>query len=267
MFHELLAETWLTKPKADVRNLASKDGSILVVPVGATEQHGCHLPTGTDTILATAAAQAGADRVEDDVPVLLTPPLWIGYSPHHLPFGGTISAEHNTFVDTVVETVDSAAQNGFDAIMLLNGHGGNKSLLSTATSVAGRKNPDVEVSTLFYLDLLGPHVDDIKRSDVPGTHGGELETALMLSVCPQLVDEDEMSSTPQEEPYANTATGLLDAGSVSVYRTFDEYTESGTLGDPSAATAEAGDRALELVGDEIATILRSIHEYVRAQDP
>ena len=132
----LFEGTWLTKPYGEVVDLAAQDGSILLVPVGSLEQHGRHLPTGTDTFLATAAARAGAERVESTIPVLRTPPVWTGYSPHHLPFGGTITVEHDTFIDTITEIVASAADNGFDAIVLVNGHGGNKSLLSAAISVA-----------------------------------------------------------------------------------------------------------------------------------
>ncbi len=257
--------TWLTKPYTEVIEIGERDGSILVVPVGSVEQHGEHLPTGTDTILATAAARAGVDAA-DDVPVLLSPPMWMGYSPHHLPFGGTITADHETFIDAVVDVVDAGARNGFDAVVLVNGHGGNKGLLSTAISVAGRSNPDVEVSTVLYLDLLGPHLEEIQQSDVPGVHGGELETALMLAVRPDLVDEDEASVTPQHEPYENTGTDLLNGGPVSVYRPFDAYTDTGTLGDPTAATAATGERALERIGSEIASTLTSIHEHVRTNE-
>ncbi len=266
MYSELTDGTWLTKPYAEIVDVASRNGSILLVPVGSLEQHGRHLPTGTDTILATAAARAGAAAVGDDVPVLLAPPLWTGYSPHHLPFGGTITVDHDTFVDTIVDVVDAAAQNGFDAVVLVNGHGGNKPLLSTAITVAGRSNPEVDVSTFLYLDLLRPHLDEIQQSDVPGTHGGELETALMLSVRPDLVDESEATATPQHEPYERTGTDLFDGGPVSVYRPFDEYTDTGTLGDPEAASETAGERALELAGTEIATALESIHEHVRADE-
>lgn len=267
MFPKLTEGTWLTKPYAEVEDVANRDGSILAIPVGSLEQHGRHLPTGTDTILAAAATRAGITRVDDDVPLLQSPPIWSGYSPHHLPFGGTLTVEHDTFIDTVVDLVDSAVETGFDAVALVNGHGGNKSLLSTAVTVAGRSNPAVEVSTLLYLDLLGPYLDEVKQSDVPGTHGGELETALLLAVRPDLVDEDEATQTPQHEPYERAGTDLLDGGPVSVYRSFEEYTDTGSIGDPAAASAATGERALELIGTELATVLESIHEHVRTETP
>ncbi|WP_436348572.1 creatininase family protein [Natronorubrum sp. FCH18a] len=266
MCADMFEETWLTKPYAEIVDIAGRNGSILMVPVGSLEQHGRHLPTGTDTILATAAARAGTDRLDDDVPVLLAPPIWAGYSPHHLPFGGTITVEHDTFIDTITDIVDSAANSGFDAVTFVNGHGGNKSLLSTAVSVAGGEHPEMELSTFLYLDLLGSDVEDIKQSDVPGVHGGELETSLMLSIRPDLVDEDSVSTTPQHEPYDRAGADLLNGGPVTVYRSFDEYTETGTLGEPAAASAATGERTLELVGEEIATVLESIHEHVRTID-
>jgi creatinine amidohydrolase len=266
MYENLLEGTWLTKSYAEAVETAEQDGSILLVPVGSLEQHGQHLPTGTDTILATAAVQAGIDNVDDAVPVLLAPPLWAGYSPHHRPFGGTITVEHDTFINTITEIVDAAAGNGFDAVVFVNGHGGNKPLLSTAITVAGQEHPEIDVSTFLYLDLLGPETKELKASDVPGVHGGELETALLLAVRPNLVDEDLVSTTPQREPYERTGTDLLDGGPVSVYRSFDEYTETGTLGEPGAACVETGERALEVVGSEIATILESIHDHVETPE-
>lgn len=266
MFDELFGDTWLTKPYAEVVDVADRNGSILLVPIGSLEQHGRHLPTGTDTILATAASRAGIDSVDNELPVLLAPPIWTGYSPHHLSFGGTVTLEHDTFIDTITDLVDSAASNGFDAIVLINGHGGNKSLLSTVISIAGRMHPEIEVSTFLYLDLLKTELEDLKQSDVPGVHGGELETSLMLTIRPDLVDEASVSTTPQDEPYDRAGTDLLNGGPVSVYRSFDEYTDTGSLGDPGAASAETGERALDIAGTEIATILESIHEQVRTAD-
>ncbi|MFB6149422.1 MAG: creatininase family protein, partial [Halobacteriales archaeon] len=97
------------------------------------EQHGDHLPTITDTLLVSAVAQEGAHRAhEQDVPVLLTPTVWTGQSRHHLPFGGTASLDVETLLDVLEGIAETTLQNGFDALVLVNGHGGNVALIQNA---------------------------------------------------------------------------------------------------------------------------------------
>jgi creatinine amidohydrolase len=99
------AVSWAGKPYPEIGAIAGRDGSVAVVPVGSVEQHGHHLPVATDSILAEAVGTEGAARASaDDVPVLVTPPIWTGYSPHHLPFGGTVTVEHET-LRTLLESV------------------------------------------------------------------------------------------------------------------------------------------------------------------
>lgn len=264
MTHDALGDgghSWINRTYEEVRETAERDGSVLVLPVGSIEQHGHHLPVGTDTILVSAVADLAADRVADSVPLVVAPPVWTGYSPHHMPFGGTITLSHDTFQDVLVETVDSALENGFDAVLLLNGHGGNASIVSSTTSVVGTDHPDVEALGLTYFTLAESFIDDIRDSDVGGmAHGGEFETSLMLHLRPDLVRRDRLEGTYMDEPYEHGGKDLLEGGPLSVYRPFDEYTESGAIGDPALASAEKGAEIYERLGDEMEDILTEIHE-------
>lgn len=258
------SESWLTKTYSEITELAEKDGSILIVPIGSIEQHGEHLPVGTDTLLADAVASEGIDRISDTVPILGTPPVWLGRSPHHLSFGGTISTNHENFVETLSEIANTAMANEFDAVLLLNGHGGNKSLVDEAVSVIGAEFPSSEVLGLTYFELAAPFVDEIRDSDTGGmSHAGEFETSLMLYLFPELVDEDQLSGTYLDEPYELGQRDLLEGGPLSVYRPFEEYSESGAIGDPSLATVEKGERIHRLIGDELETLLEAIYERNR----
>lgn len=252
--------SWASRTYRDVVETAETDGSILVLPIGSIEQHGHHLPVATDSLLVTAIAELGAARVIDDVPILVAPSLWTGYSPHHLPFGGTLSLEFDTMLDTVEEVADAALSNGFDALVLLNGHGGNKPLVSAATSTIGKDHPDAEILGLTYFDLAEPFIDDVRDSDPGGmAHGGEFETSLMIHLYPDLVREDMMEAPHMDEPYGHASQDLLDGATLSVYRGFDEYTESGAIGEPTAASAEKGAHIYELLGDELESLLCQIH--------
>jgi len=251
---------WAGRTATEITETAAADGSVLVLPIGSIEQHGHHLPVSTDTILADAVAQLGTERVADDLPVLCAPPLWAGYSPHHLPFGGTLTLDFETMRDAVEDLADAALSNGFDALVLVNGHGGNKPLVGAATSTIGVDHPEAEVLGLTYFDLADEFVDEIRDSETGGmSHGGEFETSLMLHLRPDLVRDDAMDAPELDEHYDRGTQDLFEGGSVAVYREFDEYSETGAIGEPTAASASKGERIYDLLGDEFESLLREVH--------
>jgi creatinine amidohydrolase len=255
--------SFAAKSAGEIDAVGSANGSVLILPVGSVEQHGEHLPVATDTLLASAMATAGAERVARNVPILVAPPVWAGHSPHHLTFAGAMTGEFETLLKHLEEIADSALNNGFDALLLLNGHGGNSALIDGAVSRIGQTHPDREVLGLTYFDLATEFIDDIRDSENGGmAHGGEFETSLMAFLHPELVG-DEMPATYWDEHYELGSQDLLDGGSLSVYRTFDEYSESGAIGDPSVATADKGERLFERLLDRLTDVLVDIHEKNR----
>ncbi|WP_436933860.1 creatininase family protein [Halovenus marina] len=258
---------WAGKPYAEIQSIGESDGSIVVVPIGSIEQHGDHLPVSTDTILVDAAAHAGAEAADDDVPVVVTPPIWSGLSSHHMPFGGTLSLEFSEMLELVESVGDSALDNGFDAILLLNGHGGNMSLISTAINKIGEEHPDIEVSGLTYFYLASSLIEEVRDSDPGGMmHGGELETSLMLHLRPELVDEDEMTAVYAERKNDLLLEDLFGSGPLGTYSTFADHTDTGIMGDPTLASAEKGETIFEHIREEMGSLLDDIHEEVKAQD-
>ena len=253
--------SWAGKPAPEIRDLAGADGSILVVPIGSLEQHGNHLPTGTDTILVEEVVTRGAEQVADEVPVLMTPPLWLGYSPHHLPFGGTVTGEFDTLLASIEEVADSALENGFDSLLLVNGHGGNRPLLATATATVGRNHPDAEILGVTYFELAGETIDDLRVSASGGmAHGGELETSMLLHLHPELVDEERMEATEWESEYEQAPSDLLGSGPLGVTLDVEAWSETGAMGDVSDVSAERGERFFNAYVEELAALLREIHE-------
>lgn len=253
---------WAGKSYGEIQDIGEQDGSVLIVPVGSIEQHGHHLPVATDTILVDAVAHLGASRVKDGVPILVTPTVWTGYSPHHMAFGGTITLEHGTLLSILEESASSALENGFDAILFLNGHGGNMSLIESAVSTVGTKHPDAQVLGLTYFQLAASFIDEIRDSELGGmSHGGEFETSLMKHLRPELVGEGDAQY--YHEPYEHGGEDLVKGGPLSVYRGFEEYSHTGAIGDPDLASAEKGEAIFELLGDEMEFILTQIHEENR----
>lgn len=257
---------WAGKSYEEIRRVGDADGSVVVVPFGSVEQHGYHMPVATDTILADAVCHEGAERVADDLPVLVTPPVWSGYSPHHLAFGGTLSLDSDTLQGLLEDVAESALPNGFDAILVVNGHGGNASLLGTVLAEIGLSNPAVEALGITYFQLAASFVEEVRESEPGGmNHGGEFETSLMLHLRPELVNEEQLAGTYGETPYAEGVRDLTEPGSlVHPYTAIEDHTESGAIGDPELASAEKGAELFDRLGDELANLLHEIHENVRS---
>lgn len=265
--HTTSPVAWMAKSYQEITAIAEQNGSLLIVPVGSLEQHGYHLPVSTDTLLADAVAHAGAEEVHESVPILVTPAIWSGRSPHHLPFGGTISVETTTLLSLFSEIAETALDNGFDAILFLNGHAGNMPAISSAISDIGDAHPDCEALGLTYFHLAETAVDEIRDSDPGGiSHGGEFETSLLLHLYPELVDEERIEGTLRDEPYEHGRQDLFADGPLSVYRTFDEYSQSGAIGAPEYATADKGERLFECVTTELSSLLREIHTQNRGEE-
>ncbi|MQA76801.1 MAG: creatininase family protein, partial [Solirubrobacterales bacterium] len=116
--------------------------ALVVLPVGATEQHGPHLPTGTDALLVTAVTGAAAQRAAPRAPrdVVLAPTLPFGASDHHFPFGGTLSLSQETMTAAMVELAGSVGRDGGHRMVIVNGHGGNKGACFSAAAAASTRH-------------------------------------------------------------------------------------------------------------------------------
>ena len=204
---------------------------VAVVPVGSMEQHGPHLPFSVDTFVACRLAE----DLEKSMPeVLLLPPLWCGVSAHHMDFPGSITVRAKVFIDLIHDVCASLYHHGFRRIVLLNGHGGNRSSLE----VLGQElfvEFGLTVNTLAYWDLVPDLVQSLKQSKSKGMgHSGELETSLMLHLAPQWVLQAAIPlgvlGIPEEGPTEG----------IKRYVNMKEHSAQGVIGNPSAASAEIG---------------------------
>ena len=267
---------WAGRTYAGINEVAERDGSVLVVPMGSIEQHGRHMPVMTDVYLATAVATAAAEAVAEDVPVLVTPPMWVGYSPYHLYWGGTLTGEFENLLRGLQDVAFSGIDAGFDAVFFVNGHGGNDPLKSVAVqTVAAATETPVEVLGVTYYYLAEPIIHDLRDSEMGGmSHAGEFETSLMMYLRPELVHEDEMEVNVRSERKGGYKHAFQDffedtggAGRVNPLAVTSSESRiertAGVTGDPTVASAEKGEVIFEFVRDELADLLRDIHEHNR----
>jgi mycofactocin precursor peptide peptidase len=202
--------------------------SILAVPVGSTEQHGPHLPIGTDTAVALAIAERLADARPD---VIIAPPLPYGSAGEHAAFPGTLSIGAAALELVIVELIRSA--DAFAGVVLVSGHGGNAEPLAAAATTLRTEGRRV----LAWAPLI-PDGD---------AHAGRTETSLMLALAPESVRVG--AAEPGDvRPLAAVMSDLRRGGVASV-------SPNGVLGDPTDATEEEGLRLLDcLAADLVAAV-------------
>ncbi|MEU6411230.1 creatininase family protein [Microbispora sp. NPDC046933] len=220
----------------------------LVIPVGATEQHGSRLPVGTDAVVSECVAGMAAARTRSAV--LVAPVLAYGSSHHHLPFAGTLSLRGRTLLVVLGDLLDSAARTGFRRIVVFNGHGGNDDLVRQAARDAVLDH-DVTVAAASYWSLGGDRLATMAGeagiSHVPG-HAGAFEAALLLGLGVPIA-EDGTAPERAGGVLPMTADGVFVAEHGWIARM------NGTTDPVTPATPEAGRRLLDHLVAEFAGFL------------
>ncbi|MFH8625910.1 creatininase family protein [Streptomyces vietnamensis] len=229
---------WNRLTAAELRALAARD-AVVLLPVGATEQHGPHLPTGVDDFLASEVCRRAAALASEHTGVVVAPPIPIGLSEHHMPFGGTISLTLPTFHALLRDICRSVVRAGFSRILIVNGHGGNMTALHALTTEL-----TVELATpIAFASYFGAGRDvvrDTLEAQDGLMHACEGETSMMMALSPELIRTEHL-----DEAHGPRIT-LPAESTEPVYMavTFDRITESGVAGDARVASPAKGERLL-----------------------
>jgi len=226
-FHEL---TW------PLLRQVSRENTVVVAPIAACEQHSRHLPTFTDTLLATAVAEGIERRLPEQV--LLLPTLWLGASGHHLPWGATLSVDVDLHTTLIVELLSPLLNDGYRRMLVLNGHGGNIDTFHCALRTLQPRYPHCLLSGASYWELAEKELAAL--ADGPRKtmgHACEFETSMILALRPELVRKEEIRNDVREDDPA--LRGLY------VAEDFKQRTHHGGVGYPEQATAEKGKRMLD----------------------
>lgn len=239
----------LTSPEA-----AQKRETLLILPVGALEQHGDGLPLFTDTLRADYVAEAVAQRLTGQAHVL--PSLPYGVSPHHASFAGTVSLPARLFIDLVSSIVRSLADAGWNRILVVSGHGGNGAALGVIEQEFLAIHPDLHFAWT-PVSALAPHTPaELGKAEVSG-HSGESETAQVLAIDSSVVDHKSLAPGARTLQELRPKARLSRSKPPSLSVRFEHYAENGVLGDPTNVTAEQGEAILE-------EIITRLTEYAEA---
>jgi creatinine amidohydrolase len=222
--------------------------SVALLPLGSTEQHGPHLPLGTDHLIAEALAREAADRTG----FLCTPTVNVGVSPHHRQFHGTMWVDPPQFRDYVESMTRNLAYHGVDRVVYVNAHGGNVEHLREV----GRRLRDD--GTMFAVEWMWDESIPELVSEAfehNGPHGGPKETAMIMHIAGHLVREGELEAARD-----GGLADILDSDNLTRNgaRTFYdavENSENGVFGDQTDATPEKGERLFEAAVDQLVRLV------------
>jgi creatinine amidohydrolase len=211
-----------------------RDRTMVVAPIAACEQHSRHLPTFTDTFLVTAVAEGVEQRLPEQV--LLLPTQWLGASGHHLRFGATLSAEVDTHINLLCDLLTPLLEDGYQRLLVLNGHGGNIDTMQVALRRLQPRWRDRQLTAGSYWDVARQELAGLAEGPRKEMgHACEFETSMVLALRPDLVQREEIKDdAPSNEPELR---GLF------LVEDMKQRTHHGAVGYPERASAEKG-RAL-----------------------
>ncbi len=236
-------------------------GAVAVLPLAAVEQHGPHLPLGTDAILTDGVLDAALDRLPEGVTALRLPTQRIGLSPEHVSFPGTLTLDAETVIAQWTAIGRSVARAGIRRLVLLNGHGGQTAPVDiVALRLRAELGLTVVRATYFALLVDHPEVDQRERRF--GWHGGLVETALMLAIRPDLVRADRL------DDFRSAAEGVAERhrvlgveGDTGIGWMAEDLNPAGATGNAARATTEIGRRLLDGVAGRLAGLIAEVHAF------
>src|SRR5271163_2081072 len=236
-----------------------KDRTLLVLPTAAIEQHGHHLPLATDTLINNLLLGKSLEKLPTNAPIYALPPICYGKSNEHIGFPGTLSVSASTFMAVIRDLGASIAAGGFRKVALYNSHGGNTSLVDV---MARDLRAEFGLRTFSLFGSPGASFDTVSPQErAYGFHAGEIETAYLLYGTPELVRTDQYTSNYIAR--VDKPELLKPEGSSANFAWLTrDIAPSGVMGDPTAATAENGERWVKEAASRIAEILVAMYHFL-----
>jgi creatinine amidohydrolase len=241
--------------------MSARPVPIAILPLGAHEQHGPHLPFETDALIAGAVAERVARAAPANISVEMLPVEPIGYSIEHMDSAGTRTLAFDEAVNRWTSIAGACAERGIRRLMLLNAHGGNSPLLTIVATEARVRFNMLAVATSwtrfgFPAELIAP---EDKAFDI---HAGDIETSVMLAIHPDLVRMDAIADFPSRQAeYARRFTHLRAYGPHAFGWKMSDLNLEGAAGNASRATAEKGEAMLDHAVGGLTELLADMAEF------
>ncbi len=245
---------------AEVRERLKVTQTILI-PVGATEDHGPHLPLGTDTMEGREICRRTALQLEElGCPVMIAPAVPFGTSSFHMGFSGTISISSTTLVALLREIAMSLYTGGFRNFVFIHGHDGNLSSMMVSVQEIVDGTEDARAAVCNWLAALSSVYHTIQTSTKGEGHGGEGETSRLLVTHPELVHPERAVAhhiDPEVMAYIQGPEHVKTGGGIYYgIRSYSDVTPYGHIGDPTLASTETGEKGYAVIVDWLASVIK-----------
>lgn len=241
---------------------------IVVVPIGSQEQHGHHLPLLTDSIIGSeivsrAQAELGGEAV-------FLPMLWLGCSPHHLEFPGTVSVSSDTYIRVIEDIAESLIRGGFRRILFFNAHAGNMTPVSIAIGNVQLRHatslPNLWLLSASWFVLAARAIQNIEGlTQTKISHACEWETSQIQAVRPDLVKDERPAARftfeVDGQPSGFYSADYSSLGRVEVARRIEQNSPTGAFGWPELASVEKGEQLYEAAANELVALIREFSAW------
>ena len=247
----------------NTRDFAALDPAhtVAVLPLGATEQHGPHLPLSVDTVLVDGVVNAALAHLAATDPVLVLPTQTLGLSTEHSAFAGTLHLSPQTLIQLWCDIGASVARAGVKKLLMFNAHGGNVGLMDVvARELRGQHGLIVYSSSWYNLPIDAGVMSQFSADEHRfGVHAGEIETSMMLALSPSRVNMAEAKNfTSASQDRAKHYAVLGNGKSAKMGWHMQDYNPHGAAGNAAAASAAKGEALVHSAGEQLALLLREL---------
>lgn len=235
--------------------------AIAVLPLGATEQHGPHLPFETDAIIAEGVAARARALLPSRIEVEFLPVERVGYSIEHMDVAGTKTLSFDEAVNRWVGVGEACFRQGFRRFVMLNAHGGNAPLMTVVATELRVRLDMLAVATSWTRFGYPPEFVSPREKAI-GIHGGCIETSVMLALRPDLVDMSRAKDFPStQEAFERDFTHLRAYGPHAFGWKMSDLSAEGVVGDAASASAEAGEVILAHTAGGFVELLEDVARF------
>jgi len=232
-----------------------KETNTVLIPIGTVEQHGPHLPVGTDTFIPIKVAELVAEKT----PVLVAPPVFYGNSVSMMDMKGVFTISPETLAGLLLDLCRAFARQGFKKIVFVNGHGGNTQVVSLIGQRA-RIETGAQVIRIDWWTVASEEISKLCEKEV--MHADEGETSMMLACRPELVDMTNAVKDNTADELVQELSGGKPKNMPYMAMPFTAWSRTGVIGDASKASKEKGEKILEAVVNNIVGLLNRLDKLL-----
>lgn len=252
---------WLQeKSWKEAEELVKTSKGVAILPVGSVEQHGFHMPLGTDSYVAITLAEDAAEKTQ----AAIVPPVWFGWSPHHMVLPGTITVRPEVLADLVCDIAASLKKHGFDKLVLINGH---RIVNVVWMQIAAERIQRETGATVRIFDPAYMSKDIVKELGFGEVgHAEEVETSHMMCRYPELVHLELAKDNPIRPQELYSVDPAFPNDTLCYVPSTYEHAErnakiaGGTTGEPTKSDAEKGKKYHEHLVERLSCIIRMLQE-------